>query len=598
ERTVVLMTARVAQKSYGAEKRFLCPPPTVMLLGSQWWTTAPGYDQHGQTDFNYHPPKVTIHIPGDSGDQTGALEWCNAAGQPVLEGGGIGGGGGVSSGSASAESLPVAGRCVAKHLYINDADEKRKRVEISVRIQTASGHQVGKFDSRPIKVISKPSKKRQSIKNLELCIHHGTTVSLFNRVRSQTVSTKYLGVSSNATTQRWHCPGTFNPSTANAGDAAACFVARTDGWDPFVIWLVEPDPLKRDQQQLLHEQTGEMEATPIGYPPPPGVAMHPRRHLIPVHYNQLVVLQCLTTGMVSPVMRVRKVEKGSMVTGGAEITSLGDGSEMLGDPVSQLHKVAFEIYQPKPAATAPSSSAPNAAESLEEAAMFGSAMALQGFDPTPGTYLACLGDVVGVHPALDGTKRLSSPPHTPKTPVLAQQHPATTTGQSAADSPQDTATRDAGSVTSSVPGSPLWPQSHSASSSSTALSGTGASWHEDVGDASVWTIVGTECVRYTFFHPSSVDANQPRPNDPTAHAFSFQPQVATTPLVLLSGENLTPDLSVWFGDRCSIQTEWRSRELLACYGPEPLASDNNGPSANAERREVPLLLVKSDGIIY
>jgi hypothetical protein len=100
-------------------------------------------------------------IPGDSGDQTGVLEWCNAAGQPVMDTTAPGGFNGPS------DMLPVAGRCVAKHLYINDADEKRKRVEISIRIQTAANHQVGKFDSRPIKVISKPSKKRQSVKNLE-----------------------------------------------------------------------------------------------------------------------------------------------------------------------------------------------------------------------------------------------------------------------------------------------------------------------------------------------------------------------------------------------------------------------------------------------
>ncbi|KAI9592298.1 hypothetical protein BDF19DRAFT_217395 [Syncephalis fuscata] len=749
ERTVVLMTARVAQKSYGAEKRFLCPPPTVMLLGSQWWTAAPGYDQHGQADTAYHPPKVIIHIPGDSGDQPGVLDWCNAAGQPVLEGSTLGGV------TGPVEALPVAGRCVAKHLYINDADEKRKRVEISVRIQTAAGHQLGKFDSRPIKVISKPSKKRQSVKNLELCIHHGTTVSLFNRVRSQTVSTKYLGVSSNATTQRWHCPGTFNPAMANTGDAAACFVARTDGWDPFVIWLVEPDPLKRDQQQLLQDQAAEAEATPIGYPPPPGVAMHPRRHvslsqtingtvtaipsgaqLIPVHYNQLVVLQCLTTGMVSPVMRVRKVEKGSMVTGGAEITSLGDGTEMLGDPVSQLHKVAFEIYQPKPIAPPASS-----AESLEEHMMYGQSQPSPlsvntGFDTAPGTYLACLGDVVGVHPAVEGTKRLMSPPHTPKTPTLAHNNGA---ASNRSLSPQDA--RDMSGNTSSVPGSPLWPQQSqssigsaspqqqpqpqqilqepirslkrratqpmlaggaasggihkssppvksirkvsslgnfavnaaaaaaaataaggayyadphhphfpygaSPSSSSTssaaaaaaaALAATGTSWNEDVGDASVWTIVGTECVRYTFYHPNSSNGNANHANGDPSNAFQFQPQLhlapvtpvpsvhrvtitttataagsttdpnisldnlggesaSSAPLVLLSGENFTSDLSVWFGDRCSAQTEWRGRELIACYGPEPvLNSDGSGNAV--ERQEVPLLLVRSDGVIY
>ncbi|RKP10099.1 hypothetical protein THASP1DRAFT_13333 [Thamnocephalis sphaerospora] len=638
ERTVVLMTARVAQKSYGAEKRFLCPPPTVMLLGSQWWTAAPSYNQTGQTDFAYHPPKVTITIPGDSGDQAGVLEWCSATGQSVMDGA-------APTGlTGPLEILPVAGRCVAKHLYINDADEKRKRVEISIRVQTAAGHQLGKFDSRPIKVISKPSKKRQSVKNLELCIHHGTTVSLFNRVRSQTVSTKYLGVSSNATTQRWHCPGTFDPTVANAGDAAACFVARTDGWDPFVIWL---------------EQANEAEATPIGYPPPPGVAMHPRRHvslsqtanggistfpggaqLIPVHYNQLVVLQCLTTGMVSPVMRVRKVEKGSIVTGGAEIS---EGAEVLGDPVSQLHKVAFEIYQPKN--TPP-------------------------FDGAPGTYLACLGDVVGVHPAVENSKRLISPPNTPTTATIAASSPLTSAP------PHSPADLD-GSGMAPTPGSPHWQQAYptgaysgatsptahalhepvrslkrratqpvlaggvhkssppvksirkvnslgsfaaSAAAAAAAAAASGSAWNEDVGDASVWTIVGTECVRYTFYHPGSL----------ADRAFQFQPQLhlapvtpvpsvhhvaisvsadpmgmqpdgsrpQQAPLVSLYGENFTADLSVWFGDRCSAQTEWRGRELITCYGPEPLAASSDPAEAVPERREVPLLLVRSDGVIF
>jgi recombining binding protein (suppressor of hairless) len=38
ERTVIVMSSKVAQKSYGTEKRFLCPPPTAIMIGNSWWT--------------------------------------------------------------------------------------------------------------------------------------------------------------------------------------------------------------------------------------------------------------------------------------------------------------------------------------------------------------------------------------------------------------------------------------------------------------------------------------------------------------------------------------------------------------------------------
>ena len=383
-----------------------------MLLGSNWWS-GPLAGQSSDEGSGSNLPKMIVSICGEAGGQQGTIEWTTKddTAAPI-----------------------ITGKCVSKQLYINDADEKRKKVEVLVKFMMAGDVELGTFASKPIKVISKPSKKRQSIKNMErkfytskfirepdcilcehaltqilpllyfqpcswiVCIHHGTTISLFNRIRSQTVSTKYLGVSTTSQASA-HAPWNYGasnlrdwpslePSSDSAntvtGDGDTCFVARTSSWDPFVVWIVSPGQTRTESLQE-HAQRHP------GFPPPPAIAINSPPEggaQTPIHYNQPIVLQCLSTGLVSPVMVIRKVDKGSMVLGGGSTgnTSAEYEQEAIGDPVSQLHKVAFQITGQATPAGAFSQS------KLQQ-----------------GTYLACLGDMVGMQRANEGKRYLPDP---------------------------------------------------------------------------------------------------------------------------------------------------------------------------------------------
>lgn len=152
--------------------------------------------------MEHSPPSLTVCISGEATSQTGQVEWYSTTGKTLGQTGQHHPKTNTpptNTGTSPPNSRPdpataanrfrrnsmtaattsgvdwqhnhdmepvAAGRCVAKNLYINDADEKRKRVECLVRIQTG-GNVLGTLASKGIKVISKPSKKRQSVKNME-----------------------------------------------------------------------------------------------------------------------------------------------------------------------------------------------------------------------------------------------------------------------------------------------------------------------------------------------------------------------------------------------------------------------------------------------
>lgn len=160
----------------GSERRFLVPPPTAILLGASWWTHLPTpYVAERKVDHNIDQ-KLQIFAPSlqvevsQGGEEKQAkdnketfVEWVSYDGHIF------------NQDIASADVFPVAGRVVGKDLYTpdlkddrNEKSDKDKQLAhavisvISPGLGTEKDRTIGNFTSKPIKIISKPSKKIQS----------------------------------------------------------------------------------------------------------------------------------------------------------------------------------------------------------------------------------------------------------------------------------------------------------------------------------------------------------------------------------------------------------------------------------------------------
>ena len=125
------------------------------------------------------PPRVIVSISGETAGQEGNIEWSAAAGKAFDV-------------SDPPTGTTYIGRCVGKQLFISDVDERKKKVEALVKVIGPSGEDeservIGVFPSRSIKVITKPSKKRQSAKNLERTCSASPRDTVSNGIAAQCV---------------------------------------------------------------------------------------------------------------------------------------------------------------------------------------------------------------------------------------------------------------------------------------------------------------------------------------------------------------------------------------------------------------------------
>ncbi|KAL0095379.1 p53-like transcription factor [Phycomyces blakesleeanus] len=259
--TITCLHAAVAQKSYGSEKRFLCPPPVVTLK-----STTPGL----RTDS----PIVSMSVV------------CESIDRPVEQRASL-----DDNQSGSFKYLHVTGTAKAKqfclrvglsHSHIHSHSQFPPLGSSSPQQQQNQHHQISQpfatFFSSPVSIISKPSKKTAKARNVSTCILANSPVSLFNRINSQTVRTKYMS------------------SDANR------LCAKSSAWSAFNIQII------RQPEDAEDNEDGP----------------------VPVLYGTEIILKDTQSGVCSPPLIVRKVDKGCIAA-----TATG--------PISQMQKIALQL---------------------------------------------------------------------------------------------------------------------------------------------------------------------------------------------------------------------------------------------------------------
>ena len=150
---------------------------------------------------------------------------------------------------------------------------------LNLKVFFGNGESLGNFQSQPMSVIAKPSKKKKGSKNNEFSIIGGAKVALFNRQRSQSLRTKYLYAEGEK------------------------ILASSEKWGSFYIYLVPDD---QDESEEFKAEEGI------------------------IHYGNTVKLVCTETGMALPLATISKVD-------GTQVLLDED------DPVSELQKCCFHF---------------------------------------------------------------------------------------------------------------------------------------------------------------------------------------------------------------------------------------------------------------
>ncbi|KND03956.1 uncharacterized protein SPPG_08931 [Spizellomyces punctatus DAOM BR117] len=425
ECTIIVTQSTAAQKSYGEEKRFFTSP-ICRLLGGGWdlpklqeayanspdaladskvggknlqirISTMPNFHTEQQpsrvpsktenscttratpSDSEYEDDEV--HLPGALDKAQGILGNVKYMQERID----------LLSRTSSLRDRPDArshktvAAAVFQKLHVG-VNESRKRVPLFFQIQCPAGPLL--YESKPFTKISKPSKKRQTSK-AQLLIMSGSTIAIFNRTKSQTGNTRFLGVDADNMTLV-PCSGMW--------DNWVIFAVDDPRFDPYVApglspMLSAPNrgtyldivAIGEPQEDLvwtrpkfrsggdLNDGSVDMDAYDDGlgfgsqvFMTPPTTPLNVKRKLArnapvasgqdekppcarPIHYGDTVVLQNCSTGLVTRPLIVRKIENRTNAVIDAKVDAVekqGTAPQepsRRGDPISPLHKVAFQL---------------------------------------------------------------------------------------------------------------------------------------------------------------------------------------------------------------------------------------------------------------
>ncbi|GAA5862954.1 hypothetical protein JCM8547_003632 [Rhodosporidiobolus lusitaniae] len=636
QKTVIVMSPKIAQRSYGTEKRLLAPPPMALLLGASWWSTldsqssrSVGSSKSGRLPSPlspYHretlPPNVFISISTDKSPvkHAATLSWLAPDGKLVLD-------------REEDDTPPISGRAVSKSLAVSVPGELNKDVNTTVRT-IVSITEPGPADApakvwamvpgKPITVISKPSKKRSITAGSAAGLTHGTLVSLYNRTKTYTGSTRYLctsGVQSMFPLSDWgdmagqNAPRAFAPNDIRD----VRFVAKTTSWDAFIIYAVDLDPASAHRQP----------PTPLhpNYPtPPPSCIPIDLENPKPLYYNEPIVLQDISTGVISPILIIRRCDLKGVAVGGGSMDGLSpppsevDGfpvapGEKLGEPVSQYRPIALEVFQD-----------------------ISSQRSLDPFRQKlpDDQFLGVNDDTVGVHHAEEARSYVkpmsesASQPVTPTTPrsfscMQLQQLKQELVELNPANEVEESKSRRAKAVPTRPPATLAKSRRRTSSAIGLTLAGQGAPkiWTIPVGDQCVWSIVNVDIDRHSFYIPPSVHGKPPNFTLPSTHNPLYSMPTPFAPIVsvpavssielsstripeergmyVLRGENFSQDLTVWVGDAPSpAQPIFKSSSILLFHPP---SSRHQQPGMQFLPPSSPALssrisLVRHDGVVF
>jgi recombining binding protein (suppressor of hairless) len=359
--------------------------------------------------------------------------------------------------------------------------------------------------TRPVS--NPPNVSRIMCELTKVLIHHGSTIALFNRVRSQTASTRYLSVAQDFTKVLGSDGRPVIGARPPANGGLYGFVTNSNVWESFIIWLVD-----------LRLPLGPGFAAPPqpDWPSAPANALH-CTDAPPIRYNSVVVLQSLQTGLTSAPLIIRRIDAEAEAVGGDGTCTDAPASagEMLGDPVSQLHKIAFEVYSNDPAYCKwLACDQENLLEQVVNSERRWSVM------PTakgsrPGSAQSTPSQRFGILPMTPRMNMGNLPPSPSSTASSLEHRPYSRRSSASLLSPTTydvplpidggPARRERASIRApgpiSRPGHRKAPSSSSVTDQYPDSSCPRMKWSMDVGDACVWSIVSTEQTTYTFYVP-------------------------------------------------------------------------------------------------